>query len=78
MIMELEALKKSVCNAIPTLEQGILEDVVKNLVSAEVESDSDLQFIQEDDLNKVLKPIQVRKLLQAWRNTSPSKSKTLL
>lgn len=55
---------------LPDLSASILEIVLEALQSLGVETSEDLQFISETDLNSVLRPIQARKLLAAWKQTS--------
>lgn len=49
------------------LEPDVLTTLFEALVAAGVEELDDLQFVEEDDINKVLKPVQVRRLLKAWK-----------
>ena len=52
---------------LPSLSSEKVTDVVKCLTESGVETVADLQFVQEGDLLDVLKPIQIRKLMQAWK-----------
>lgn len=54
--------------ALPQLEREKLETVVDELVSnMGVEEPNDLQFIKEEDLKHLLKPIQCRKIIHYFR-----------
>ena len=48
------------------LPSELVESMVQNLLEFGVESCVDLQYVEEIDLN-MLKPIQRRKLLSAWK-----------
>ena len=49
---------------LPVVSKDILEETLQNLG---VETDADLQFIEEGDLLSALRPIQARKVLAAWK-----------
>lgn len=49
---------------LPEMSKDILEE---HLQSLGVDTDEDLQFIEEADLLTVLRPIQARKVLAAWK-----------
>jgi hypothetical protein len=52
----------------PTLSEDVVINVMDVFTDIGVECLSDLNHIQEKDLVGVLKPIQVRKLLSAWKS----------
>ena len=54
---------------LPEMQKDILEE---NLQSLGVETYDDIQFIHEADLLSVLRPIQARKVLAAWKLSSKS------
>lgn len=65
-----DSIRSSITKVLPDLSASILEIVLEALQSLGVETSEDLQFISETDLNSVLRPIQARKLLAAWKQTS--------
>lgn len=71
---EMDAHQSSICTAItkvlPDLPASILDILEETLQSLGVETTEYFQFIQEADLLSVLRPIQTRKLLAAWKQTS--------
>lgn len=65
-----DSIRSSITKVLPDLSALILEIVLEALQSLGVETSEDLQFISETDLNSVLRPVQARKLLAAWKQTS--------
>lgn len=65
-----DRIRSSITKVLPDLSVSILEIVLEALQSLGVETSEDLQFISETDLNSVLRPVQARKLLAAWKQTS--------
>lgn len=65
-----DSIRSSITKVLPDLSASILEIVLEALQSLGVETSEDLQFISETDLNSVLRPIQARKLLAVWKQTS--------
>ena len=63
----MEELKTNIEVVLPSLPDQTVEEILTYLSEAGVESISDLSFVEEGDLKSVLRPVQVRKLLQAWR-----------
>ncbi|KAL7833685.1 hypothetical protein AOLI_G00286450 [Acnodon oligacanthus] len=49
------------------LSEETLKKLVDGLVAVGVETQANLQFVKEEDLLEHLKPIQCRKLLNAWK-----------
>ena len=56
----------SVMTVLPSLQSELAQSVVQTLLESGVESCADLHYVEEQDLN-MLKPIQRRKLLSAWK-----------
>ncbi len=52
---------------LPTSVLGILEETLQSLG---VETAEDSTFIQESDLLSILRPVQARKLVAVWKQTS--------
>ncbi|XP_048853978.1 uncharacterized protein LOC125721875 [Brienomyrus brachyistius] len=67
-----DSIRSSITKVLPDLSALILEIVLETLQSLGVETSEDLQFISETDLNSVLRPVQARKLLAAWKQTTPN------
>ncbi|XP_034535115.1 uncharacterized protein LOC117809748 [Notolabrus celidotus] len=65
-------IRSSITKVLPDLAASILEIVLEALQSLGVETSEDLQFINETDLDCVLRPVQARKLLAAWKKTTPN------
>lgn len=64
-----DSIRSSITKVLPDLSALILEIVLETLQLLGVETSEDLQFISETDLNSVLRPVQARKLLAAWKQT---------
>lgn len=60
-------IKRALLDVLPTLSETLLSAVADHLSDCGVEEESDLQFVEENDLKELLKPIQCRKLLRSWK-----------
>ncbi len=60
------AVEKCVTDVLQ-LEPDVLEKLLESLEAAGVETEADVEFVEEEDINKILKPVQVRRLLKAWK-----------
>ncbi|KAG8186369.1 hypothetical protein JTE90_026788 [Oedothorax gibbosus] len=65
----IEAMIKA---ALPTLQGDKVSEIYNFLVEMGVENVEDLAFIEVDDMNRILKPVQSRKLIAAWKNKGVS------
>ena len=63
-------IRVAITVVLPDLPASVLEILEDTLQSLGVETTEDFQFIQEADLLSALRPIQARKLLAAWKQTS--------
>ncbi|KAG9269206.1 hypothetical protein AMEX_G16209 [Astyanax mexicanus] len=63
-------IKSSISTVLPDLPESILNIVEETLQSLGVGTIDDFQFVQEADLLCVLWPIQARKLVASWKQTS--------
>uniref|UniRef100_A0AAR2LM09 Uncharacterized protein n=1 Tax=Pygocentrus nattereri TaxID=42514 RepID=A0AAR2LM09_PYGNA len=63
-------IKSSISTVLPDLPESILNIVEETLQSLGVGTIDDFQFVQEADLLCVLRPIQARKLVASWKQTS--------
>ncbi|XP_076585369.1 uncharacterized protein LOC143333240 [Chaetodon auriga] len=70
MLSEMEDIRNFVARVLPDLPGSILNIVEETMQSLGVETTDDFQFIQEADLLCVLRPIQARKLIASWKQTS--------
>lgn len=61
-----EELKINICNILPSISKETVDGIIHALKYVGLETMSDLQFVQEEDLILVLQPIQRRKLVNAW------------
>ena len=61
------AVKEAVKVVLPALCEDLLETVSRKLVESGVDTLEDLKFVEEEDLVDLLKPIQCRKILHAWK-----------
>ena len=66
---EQNILSSAITKVLPDLPGSSLEILEETLQSLGVETTEDLSFIQEADLLAVLRPIQARKLVAAWKRT---------
>ncbi|KAK2885101.1 hypothetical protein Q8A73_021575 [Channa argus] len=76
-------IRRAIVKVLPDLPASVLDIVEETIQSLGVETTEDFHFIQEADLLSALRPIQARKLVAAWKETtqttgsySPSASST--
>ena len=65
-----ETVRSAITAVLPDLPVAVLNTVEDALNSLGAETTHDLQLIKEADLLPVLKPIQARKLVVAWAQSS--------
>lgn len=65
-----EELKINIHGILPSIPEETVNGIIHALKYVGLETMSDLQFVQEEDLILVLKPIQRRKLIRAWSKQS--------
>ena len=63
----LESIKAAIREVLPPISMDEVCTLADQLVDDGVESTNDLKYVQPEDLSTLLKPIQVRKLIQAWK-----------
>uniref|UniRef100_A0A3B1KH65 Uncharacterized protein n=1 Tax=Astyanax mexicanus TaxID=7994 RepID=A0A3B1KH65_ASTMX len=61
-----EDVSAAILAVLPNLQEQTLSSLLEKLASIGVECKSDLRLVKEEDLQEYLRPIQCRKLLQAW------------
>ncbi|XP_073710971.1 uncharacterized protein [Misgurnus anguillicaudatus] len=71
-ISEQNNIRSSITKVLPDLPDPILNLVEETLQSLGVETTEDFHFLQEADLASVLRPIQARRLVAAWKQTIQS------
>lgn len=64
------SIHSTITRGLPELPTSILDILEETLQSLGVETAEDFAFIQESDLLSVLRPVQDRKLVAAWKQTS--------
>lgn len=62
-----EILKDAVLSVLPSLSQDLTEHLVEKLMDQGVEGLDDLVYVKKDDIAAFIRPIQCRKLLDAWK-----------
>ena len=65
------SIRSAITSVLPELPTTILDILEETLQSLGVETAEDFTFIQESDLQSVLRPIQARKLVAAWKHSVP-------
>lgn len=65
--MDQSSISNAITKVLPDLAPSVLGIVVETLQSLGVETTEDFDFVQESDLMSVLRPIQARKLVAAWK-----------
>lgn len=73
-----EQLRINICSILNSVSEETINGIIHAVKYAGLETLSDLQFVQEEDLILVLKPIQRRKLLKAWSEQQSKKNFKLL
>lgn len=64
------SIRSAIMTVLPDLAASILDILLETLQSLGVETTEDFPFIQEADLLTTLRPIQARRLVAAWKQTS--------
>ena len=65
----IDTIKDVVRKVLPTLSSDCYDQIGRRLVTIGIERSSDLAFVREEDLEDLLRPIHVRKLLHTWAFT---------
>lgn len=74
---EIHNISSVITKALPDLPLAVLNSVLDTLKTLGAETKDDLQYITEEDLRPVLKPIQARKLVASWVHNSKYSVKNL-
>lgn len=64
----LEEIRLTISSSLPGISDETLQKCIHGLSAIGVETKDDLQYVKEEDLMEFLRPIQCRKLLNAWKN----------
>lgn len=59
-------LKAIIRKTLPNIEDEILENVVAGLIKEGIDSEDELHLLEKNNFHPSLKPIKVKKLLEAW------------
>ncbi|KAK0155310.1 Sterile alpha motif domain-containing protein 3 [Merluccius polli] len=68
MLEPSDLIRENILSALPSLPVESLGCMVEKLIQQGVETEEDLQYVREQDIEEFLKPIQCRKLLDAWKH----------
>ncbi len=63
-------IRCAIMKVLPDLAASLLDILLETLQSLGVETTENFPFIQEADLLTTLRPIQARRLVAAWKQTS--------
>ncbi|KAI4896941.1 hypothetical protein NFI96_030492 [Prochilodus magdalenae] len=69
---EVQKISSAITAVFPDLPVAVLNSVIDTLKALGAETTDDLQYITEEDLLPVLKPIQARRLIVSWAQNSSS------
>lgn len=65
----MDVIEKNVRMIVPDLEVDKVKSVLRMLQELGATDIADLPLVKEEDFNGIIKPIQARKLINAWQNT---------
>lgn len=60
-------IKDAIVSVLPVISGETVSLIVEKLKSLGVEKKEDLKFVREEDIVELIRPIQCRKLLNAWK-----------
>jgi len=66
--MNWQEIQDAVLSSLPFLTDETLTSLLECLEELGIESKNDMQFLQENDLEKYLTPLQRRKLVNDWKH----------
>ncbi|XP_032365428.1 uncharacterized protein LOC116680827 [Etheostoma spectabile] len=67
-------IRESILCTLPSIAPESLQNVIEKLMQQGVDSREDLQYVREQDMEEFIRPIQCRKLLEAWKPKEPENS----
>ncbi|GBN81878.1 hypothetical protein AVEN_18462-1 [Araneus ventricosus] len=62
----MEIIRCKIVQILPSLQSNIQDSLIKLLEDIGVTAEDELKYVQESDLTAILRPIQARKLIDAW------------
>nr|XP_042902941.1 uncharacterized protein LOC107454423 [Parasteatoda tepidariorum] len=65
----MEIIRDKIKKILPCMECSVLDTLIKLLVDIGVTVEEELKYVAEADLTPVLRPIQARKLIAAWKQS---------
>lgn len=68
MLEPSDVIREGILSALPSITVESLGCMVEKLIQQGVETEEDLQYVREQDIEEFIKPIQCRKLLDAWKH----------
>ncbi|XP_036973995.1 uncharacterized protein LOC119030475 isoform X2 [Acanthopagrus latus] len=71
MLEPSDLLREAILSTLPRIPEESLRHMVEKLIQQGVETEEDLQYVREEDIQEFMKPIQCRKLLDAWKYKEP-------
>lgn len=74
MLEPSDLIRECILSTLPSITIESLSAMVDKLLQQGVDTEEDLQYVREQDIEEFIKPIQCRKLLDAWK----SKGKVLV
>lgn len=67
MLEPSDLIREAILSTLPKIPVKSLSCMVEKLIQQGVETEDDLQYVTEDDIKEFMKPIQCRRLLDAWK-----------
>lgn len=67
MLEPSDLIREAILSTLPRIPEESLSRMVEKLIQQGVETEEDLQYVREEDIQEFMKPIQCRKLLDAWK-----------
>uniref|UniRef100_A0A3Q2CQ11 Si:ch211-111e20.1 n=1 Tax=Cyprinodon variegatus TaxID=28743 RepID=A0A3Q2CQ11_CYPVA len=71
MLEPCDVIREAIVSALPSIPVESLGRMMEKLIQQGVETEEDLQYVREQDIEDFIKPIQCRKLLASWKRKSP-------
>ncbi|XP_029907498.1 uncharacterized protein LOC115359266 [Myripristis murdjan] len=71
MLEPSDVIREGILSALPSIPVESLGCMVEKLIQQGVETEEDLQYVREQDIEEFIKPIQCRKLLDTWKHKEP-------
>lgn len=62
-----DMMREAIFSTLPSIPAASLDSIVEKLIQQGVETEDDLQYVREQDIEEFMRPIQCRRLLNAWK-----------